>query len=30
MTLLPTAFASHTDPYTGVDFNLGFEVTTTT
>ncbi|WP_284783182.1 M1 family metallopeptidase [Corynebacterium rhinophilum] len=28
MTLLPTAFSrAHTDPYTGVDFNLGFEVT---
>ena len=28
MTLLPTAFSrAHTDPYTGVDFNLGFEIT---
>ncbi|MBK4149456.1 M1 family metallopeptidase [Corynebacterium macginleyi] len=28
MKTLPTAFSrSHTDPYTGVDFNLGFKVT---
>ena len=27
MKLLPTALSrAHTDPYTGVDFNLGFEV----
>ena len=27
MKLLPTALSrTHTDPYTGVDFNLGFEV----